>query len=276
MPDPFESLRSFGQLGVDVDPLPAAEVRRRGDRMRRRHGLVTAAGTLIALAVVATPLAMVAAGREDSAPPTAPATTTPTNPSTSPPTSPSPAEPTSATAIPDGFPLATGFPEPSGSEYSFDEPSEDNQSVFAEGSVAACDKAGDPGDFLDRLTTRLSGPEDYRDRELLLYADEEDATSAAAGIRALYANCPQQSDGGPGTITTTLPDLALGDDAFTVQRAFSGVGTSVIHVVRVGNAVLLDLASDEGSDVEAKAAETERKLGAVVEEMQVFSDTTAP
>lgn len=259
MSDPFESFKSVAQQEIAENPLPATEVRRRGDRMRRRNGLAAAAGAIVAVLVVATPLAMVAAGRDDGATPTSPSTT----------------EPTWATTIPDGFPLETGFPAPAGSEYAFDEPSEDNQSVFAAGDISACETAGEPGDFLDRLTTRLSGPEDLRERELLLYADDETAESTATGIRDLYEGCPEQPDGGPGTITTTVRDLALGDDALTVQRAFSGVGTTVIHVVRVGNAVLLDLASDEGTDVEAKAAETERELGGVVEAMEEFSGTAA-
>ena len=51
MPDLFDSLK---QLDHDpsVQPLPAAEVRRRGDRMRRRRGAVEALAALAVVAVV--------------------------------------------------------------------------------------------------------------------------------------------------------------------------------------------------------------------------------
>lgn len=53
MSDPFEELGRMGGAGLPVTPLPAEEVRRRGDRMRRRRNALGAAGAAIAVAVVA-------------------------------------------------------------------------------------------------------------------------------------------------------------------------------------------------------------------------------
>ena len=60
--DPIRQLESFDQQGVGVNPLLPAEVRRRGDRRRRRNNLLAAAGALTAVAVIATPWALVAVG----------------------------------------------------------------------------------------------------------------------------------------------------------------------------------------------------------------------
>ncbi|WP_203336943.1 hypothetical protein [Nocardioides limicola] len=50
-------------------PLPAAEVRRRGDRLRRRRRLATTAATLAAVAVIAAPVAWYAGGLSNQASP---------------------------------------------------------------------------------------------------------------------------------------------------------------------------------------------------------------
>ena len=53
MSDPFEELKNLGSEGPVVHPLPAAEVRRRGERMRHRRNALSAAGAALAVAVVA-------------------------------------------------------------------------------------------------------------------------------------------------------------------------------------------------------------------------------
>lgn len=85
MPDPLERLADLADPGGTPSPLPATEVRRRGDRLRRRRHRLGAAGAALAVAVVASG-GLVAArqvtGTTDrpglAATPTAPTPTAPT------------------------------------------------------------------------------------------------------------------------------------------------------------------------------------------------------
>ena len=262
--DPIRRLESFNDQGVDVNPLLASEVRRRGDRMRRRNNLLAAVGAVAAVAVIAMPLALVAAERDDTAPP--PVLTEAPSPTEAP-------EQSWLTTIPQGFPLADGFPAIEGNvEFSLEEPSIDNQALHPAGSLTACETTPERGDPVDRLMTRLNGPAEVHERELQLFADDTAAAAYAASIREGYAGCPEESDGGPGTVTTVVSPMELGDDAFTAKRSYSGIGRVVVQVVRVGNAVLVNLDSDEGTDAEAMATENEQALGGAYDAMQVFSE----
>ena len=263
--NPIRQLESFNQQGVEVNPLPASQVRRSGDRMRRRNNLLAAAGAVAAVAVIATPMALVTADRDDTAPP--PVLTEGPSPTDA-------AEQTWVTTIPQRFPLTAGFPAVEGNvEFSLDKPSSGNQTLLSGGSLTACETTPDGGDPVDRLTTRLNGPAEVRERELQLFADDTAAAAYADSVREVYEACPEQSDGGPGTITTAVSPVELGDDAFEAKRSFSGTGRVVVQVVRVGNAVLVNLDSDEGTDVEAMATENELALSGVFDEMLMFSET---
>lgn len=80
--DPLDQLHHFDP-GVPMSPLPASEVRRRGDRRRRRTTALTVAASALAVAVVATPVAVLAHGSSSgTAPlaPVAPSTTAVTDP----------------------------------------------------------------------------------------------------------------------------------------------------------------------------------------------------
>ena len=61
MPDPIDELSNF-EPGVPVNPMPAAEVRRRGDRLRRRNTALVVGGAVAAVVLVAVPIAVVAGG----------------------------------------------------------------------------------------------------------------------------------------------------------------------------------------------------------------------
>ena len=57
--DPIRDLENFSPGGPSMSPLPAREVRRRGDRMRRRRtAALSVAGAAAVAAVIATPLAL--------------------------------------------------------------------------------------------------------------------------------------------------------------------------------------------------------------------------
>ena len=68
--DPFESFKTTMDAS-DLHPLPASEVRRRGDRLRRRNTAMAAVGgTAAALVAVGVPVALVQGGGDDDAAPT--------------------------------------------------------------------------------------------------------------------------------------------------------------------------------------------------------------
>src|SRR6476620_11217103 len=68
MSDPIRDLEDLKHEGMNVNPLPAAEVRRRGTRLRRRNNALAAVGALAVVAVIATPLAVVARGGDHAGP----------------------------------------------------------------------------------------------------------------------------------------------------------------------------------------------------------------
>ena len=57
MPDPIEELSNFDPRSP-VNPMPAAEVRRRGDRLRRRNTARVVGGAVAAVVLVAVPVAV--------------------------------------------------------------------------------------------------------------------------------------------------------------------------------------------------------------------------
>ena len=92
------------------------------------------------------------------------------------------------------------------------------------------------------------------------------ADGFAASARAVYTACPtNDQDGTPPTFTTEVGRGSLGDQSLVITRSSDGVGRVVIHVVRIGNAVVVDLASDEGtgSTVMDLATETRENLADV-------------
>ena len=186
------------------------------------------------------------------------------------------------TTIPSGFPLTSGWPENDGSsEFQLDEPSKDNQAMIPAGELQACVfSAIDPG-AVDRLTTRLSYGSDNYVRELELFPTDQEAVTYLAHLRELYEGCPTDDQNGtPPTFTTEVNPGAIGDESVVITRASDGVGRVVINVVRVGNAVVVDLASDEGTgDTVVDLATVTREnladvVGAMTELQSGSSDPT--
>ncbi|RHW28865.1 hypothetical protein D0Z08_03205 [Nocardioides immobilis] len=151
------------------------------------------------------------------------------------------------TAIPDDFPLTSGWPEDDGSsEYRLTEPSPDNEGMVAAGDLAACDTSADAGDPVDRLTTRLSWGSAGYAREIQLFADPTAAEQFVDSVRDVYRACPTSDQNGtPPTYTTEVNQGALGEHSLVITRVSDGIGRAVIQVVRIGNAVVVDALGDE-------------------------------
>jgi hypothetical protein len=75
MPDPIEELSNFDPRSP-VNPMPAAEVRRRGDRLRRRNTALVIGGAVAAVVLVAVPVAVFAGGGNGGDPEPGPAAIT--------------------------------------------------------------------------------------------------------------------------------------------------------------------------------------------------------
>lgn len=271
MPDPIEDLEHFNDQGLNVNPLPAAEVRRRGTRMRRRNNVVAAIAGVAAVALVAVPLGLYAAGGDGRA----------TEPMPAPP-GPSRTSDASATdwlqEVPASFPLTEGFPATNASDGSpvtvSDEPGLDAirlcgvpaWSTTSAGPIQAKDAAG---------VSYAGESEDSRARTLAVYENDHAAEQALAGLRSALENCPVDRTGSRAPQQYDVSDADLGDEAFSfTQRSRDGAGflgdLSVYQVVRVGNAVYLATYYGQGGANDQVIAHTRQLMN--VDSAPVISD----
>lgn len=268
MPDPADpdflaELENFSTPGLTMDPLPAAEVRRRGTRMRRRHQALATVGAVAAVAMIATPIALAASGGNQGQP--LPVDQQPPGGWT--------------TTIPTDFPLKTGFPTPATTR------------PAAVGEIPNC------GDWpsqkpADDLAVRYRGEsEDYAQRWLVVYPDEATAAAELDALRNATADCAPVP-GGQGIemffSSVPAPDQLTADDAYAyTQQARHDDGLisdlTLVEVFRTGNALLYDSAYGSAGGDQAVQYELDRRTGAVeptVAAMCVFSiegcDPAAP
>lgn len=175
----------------------------------------------------------------------------------------------------DGFPLSAGMPDVSvNADFQFSPPSADNEGMIPADELTACGASPPETAPTERLTTRLYGIDDTQIRELQLLRSEQEAVTYVAHLRNLYQSCPtSDSGGGPPTFTTTVGEGAFGEESLDIRTASDGIGRQVITVVRVGNAVLVELVSDEGdgADVDAFATAAHENLADVIAAMCEFS-----
>jgi hypothetical protein len=257
MSDPIEELRRFDAAGVDVAPLPAAEVRRRGDRRRRRTAALATAGGVAAVAALVIPLALAAGGTDRSElQPIAP------SPSTS-----------SATAVPGlaprqripadfdltALPAAATFSFAAQRAPAIDELSLCGRTVFATGPDAAVPVVDSAGASYAEAGTSSSS-----NRTLALYADADAAAEALDAIEAGVRACPvqRQDPGAPlvhDAVDTELPT----DESFVfTQQARMGGGLladlTVFQVARVGNALYVATTSTSAGGPQVVDAEVRR------------------
>jgi len=252
--DPIHQLENFSE-GLTVNPLSPSEVRRRGDRLRRRNAVTGAVAAAAVVAVMATPFVLLNHGDAKTDPGPTTNGPTPTEATTLPSSSPSATpgdDPTGprVAEIPDDFPLIAGWPDPSQSEYgdkALKGPSRDLAAL----EITACgSQVPDPGN-LDRLDATWTNAEDYRARELLTFSTAQEAVTYVAHLRALWQECQSEETGDGGQVHELRTTQVGGESvALLTGYTYQGgptVGLSIDHVVRLGRAVLIDATSNEGT-----------------------------
>lgn len=149
--------------------------------------------------------------------------------------------------IPDGFPLEAGWPDDSEAEpgeKGLQGPSPDLPPL----AFTACDETFVGPEYRDRLRANWSNIEDYRARQLSVYADADEAAAAADGLAAFFEECgtgPLRDDG-YRTDYEVLP-LDVADGAWAIlQRDYmegsdpgAGVFGSTTIVIRDATSVLI-------------------------------------
>lgn len=186
-------------------------------------------------------------------------------------------------AVPDDFPLAAGFPS--------DEYAEPGRRYGRTGpgrglplpSWKQCGESVTPTGFEDRLAARWANIEDYRGRELFTFADAAAAELFAGSLVALWEDCPRsEPDHGYVSVQDVRP-LAAGGQSWALlswseYRGDPAIGLTVVEVVRIGHAVLIDQVSNEaggpGEDGD-RSLQIDRQLqtsGDVIAAMCVFTE----
>ena len=231
MPD-LNDLDRFDE-GLPVNPLPASEVRRRGDRMRRRNTVLATVGGVAAAAVfIGTPVAVVASqDGDDDAQPVAPSAT-----------SQSPPEVAWVQEVPEDFPLTDGFPETNGSDGS------PVQVVEADAlpALALCQvDAWAAAAPVDAATADYAGEsEDSASRSLALFADDAAAEGVLAAARQTVSECPEE-DLTDAVMQSRIEELDLGTESSlviarqVVHEDGSISGLFMTEVARTGNALFV-------------------------------------
>lgn len=264
MSDPLARLRTGDSGNRAALTATAAEIRRRGDRRRRRRATGVAVGATIALtaAVIALPASILGTGDDGRPQPGAPGTSLSQAPPTSPPTSaPSSATP-DATAppitegrgeIPSDFPLLEGWPDSNGAEL---EPGWGRQGPsadlgYAELEFGACGEPLPLPPVTGRLQAAYLDAEDFRGRQLLSFAGAEEAVAFVGEVAEFYSSCPEEVQGDSVSIYTVVP-TQVGGQSLAIGRTSTINGEPsfpliVVQVVRLGRSVLLDYTYGEGT-----------------------------
>lgn len=245
MPDPIDELEGFDM--PTVHPLPPGDVRRRGDRIRRRNNALAAVGGLAVIAAIATPFAVLAGhGSSDSLPPTKGVEWVQT--------------------IPDGFPLTDGMPDSTKTRPGFEQQDVDvcqNQAWSTDGTTDL------------QQATNTGETEGGSDRLLSVYPTGQDAELALETLDANVQACAAQTDGSRQRWVTVVP-TDLGQGSLTYANHMSDAGEMfVVQVVRVGNALLRDstyaLGGGDPQVVQDTADLLEKNSEGVVDQMCVFN-----
>ena len=262
MSDLFDPLRSLTDDPVQAPP--AAEVRRRGDRIRRRRTALQSLGAACVVAVlVGGGVLVTGASTDSSRMPAGPASDGPTPTATTDRHGP-------VSRIPDDFPLAADV----GPGGRITGPSHRLSWV---GDLQICAASYSPADLeVDHLALAADGADgSFVGRQLLLFPSEQTARTMAGDLVATYQGCPEYKLQRT-TVRNQVEDSALGDQGWTVlQTQMRADGTtssaSVVHVVRVGRSVLVAETSVPGNAPAPDPDTAAVALGAVVGGMCLFT-----
>lgn len=267
MPDLNDDLfSSFKDEGAPMHALPASEVRRRGDRMRRRNNtLATVGGVAAALVAIATPLAIVTnqGGPTDSDSPIAG----------------QPTEIAWKQEIPDSVDVSTGLPQ--GAETS---------GTAQVDSITICDAtAFDAADGTVAVAGASWAPPEggglTRDRTLAVYRDGASARAALDKLTSAVSDCPTTRGAADGDrVEQALTTGQLnGDASVVVTQGFYGegddypsLGTDYYVLALTGNALLVTHSASVPDDPSVEELDAEQQLVTdLVGQMQVFSEANA-
>ena len=159
-------------------------------------------------------------------------------------------QPPAGAFIPSDFALAEGWPGPGedeGGPNGLEGPSRKLPPL----TLTACGTTILAPAASDRLSAAWTNPEDYRSRMLLTFVSAATARQYATSVTDLYRNCPtQDTDDGYTTLAEVVTtDLTEDSTAVVLHYQFEAapaVGLSLVQVVRVGTAVLVETGSNEG------------------------------
>lgn len=257
---------------VSVPTMSPGEIRRRGDRMRRRNTALATVGGVAAVALIVTPLSFLATRGDDGASPgPADRGSSVVDTTTSEPT-PDPTSDPGDGLIPTDFPLAANLPAEN----------EDGTAVTVKrddasnGGLSFCSQpAWDPTDPAETASVEFSAPEDFRRRMLSAYFSPQEARDAFDKILARVQDCPVDSDEG---FETAYEIVAQSDDSFTVTTRFRpaegdfDLGLEVQQFFVSGNALLWSFDYGEGGGSEETIASSiqwsEEQIAPVLEALQ--------
>ncbi len=172
-------------------------------------------------------------------------------------------EPPSSTLIPDDFPLAAGWPDRSeGDGWGLEGPGRDVELyAFSPCGVELPKLIG-----TDSLRAKWSNVTDNRSRELVTFADADEAVAYLAASREFFAACPQSEIGGEGSQSFwKVIGTEVGGGSYAVEQTeeFDGYRTTlrqVLHFIRVGHSVLIDTAANEGGAGPDPVADLARQI----------------
>jgi hypothetical protein len=169
--------------------------------------------------------------------------------------------------IPDDFPLAAGWPDDSaaepGPQHGLRGPNRSLEPLAWE----MCDDSFTATGARDRLRADWNNVEDYRGRALLTFTDADAAVSFSGSLVSFWRSCPEEEQEDGYVSLTEVRSTDVGGESWALLRwsEYDGspaVGLTVVHVTRLGRAVLIDQTSNEGSrtfadeQVDAQSAES--------------------
>lgn len=248
--DPFETFKAT--MSTDLHPLPAHEVRRRGDRLRRRNtALAVAGGTVAALVAVGVPVALTQTGGSTDGDSGLLATQAPFE---------------WRTDVPEDFPMLSGMPEVnvfSGT------PVEVREGYDPQAAGPCREEPWQVTGALETLQAVAQETEGGIDRSLAVFADADEAAERLDAFAERAATCTDRGS----EVVPLVSDL--GDQSLVFAHVYDD-GTANLHqAVRVGNAVLYTTSTFNGGGDPAVVEQTreleQERSAEVVSAMCVFS-----